>query len=106
VGVEGLLLFIRSGGESELPAWLVFSLERNTVSERQLLLGDFFDGRRGRAGGTVVVMSICSELIGLDIGLGIFIGGRGLGMESVVLFRLLTPRGGRGGGWRCSPLLE
>jgi len=69
------------------------------VSERQLFRGDFFDGRLGRAGG-VQVMSIRSELIGLDRGLGTFIGGSGLGMESVVLLRLLTPRGGSGGAWR------
>lgn len=93
---------MRSGGESVLPAWLLLSLDRNTVSERQLLLclGDFFEGRRGRAGGIEFVTSIRSELIGLDIGLGTFIVGSGLGMESDVLFRLLTPRGGSGGACR------
>ena len=52
------------------------------------------------------VRSIRSELIGLDMGLGTFIGGSGLGIDSVVLLRLLTPLGGKGGAWRVTPLLE
>jgi len=106
VGVAGLLLFMRSGGESVLPAWLLLSLDRNTVSEKQLFLGDFLEDLRGRAGGTLEVRSIRSELIGLDMGLGTFIGGSGLGIDSVVLLRLLTPLGGKGGAWRVTPLLE
>ena len=99
MGEVGRLRFMRSGGESVLPAWLLLSLDRNTVSERQLLLcrGDFLDGRLGRAGGIEPVRSMRSELTGLANGLEIFIGGSGLGMDSVVLFLLLTPRGGRGG---------
>ena len=106
MGVDGLLLFMRSGGDSVLPAWLLLSLDMNTVSEKQLFLGDFFEDRRGRAGGTLVVRSIRSEVIGLDMGLGTFIGGSGLGIDSVVLLRLLTPLGGKGGACRATPLLE
>ena len=71
------------------------------MSKKQLFLGDFLEDLLGRAGGTVIdVGSIHSEFIGLDIGLGTFIGGRGLGIDSVVLFLLLTPLGGKGGACR------
>ena len=76
------------------------------MSEKQLFLGDFFEDLLGKAGGTVVVRSIRSVLIGLDMGLGTFIGGSGLGIDSVVLLRLLTPLGGKGGACRVTPLLE